>query len=124
MNEHSAFIKRNIYLATKAALTGSYHQYRHGSILVKSGNALSVGVNNCKTHPMSGIKTMHSEVAALIGVRWSDLSGSIMFNSRVNKNGKVGASKPCPLCQDIMKAHGVRKVYYTTGSAIEELKLT
>ncbi len=120
------FVEKNIELATKVAHSGIHRQHRVGAVLTSGGNVISLGANNAKTHPiMRGFKTLHGEVAALIGTRWKDISGSIVFVSRINGNGRVGLAKPCPTCQTILKEYGVRKAYYTVGDGtIGELKLS
>jgi tRNA(Arg) A34 adenosine deaminase TadA len=119
------FINRHIELATRAAHTGQHRQHRIGAILVKKGKVVSIGANNRKTHPlMAGFKTLHAEVCCLLGVRWSDLSGSIIFVARVNGTGKIGMSKPCSTCQEVLIRYGIRKAYYTTANSVEELRLS
>jgi cytidine deaminase len=118
------FVNKHIQLAIKVAHTGLHDQYRVGSVLINKGNVASVGANNHKTHPISGFKTTHSEIQAIIGVRWSDISGPIIFVARININGKVGMAKPCLSCQKVLREYGVRKAYFTTAASIEELRLS
>lgn len=120
--ERETFVKRYIVLATRAAQAGIHHQHKVGAILVRNGNVISIGANSFKSHPLMGFKTLHAEVQALIGCRYKDISGSTMFTSRINKNGKVGMAKPCNICSEVLKSYGIRKVYFTTSDSIEEIK--
>ena len=117
-------IQRNIDLAIKVAHLGNHHQHLIGAVIFNKGNVVSVGSNNKKTHPLMTYKTLHGEIQALIGVRWSDLSGATMFVARVNHQGRVGMAKPCPICTGVLKSYGIRKVYFTTGTSIGELRLS
>lgn len=123
--DRKAFVEKHIGLATKVAHSGEHHQHLMGAVLVKSGNVISVGHNSFKSHPLMGkIKTLHAEVDCLIGVRYKDISGSTMFVSRINRHGKLGMSKPCSICTDILKSYGVSKVYFTTALGVEEVRLS
>lgn len=103
---------------------GQHHQHYMGAVLVKNGKIMSVGSNNFKTHPlMQGVKTLHAEVQCLLGVRWSDLAGAVMFVARVNANSKVGMAKPCRICQSVLMRFGIKRAYYTTATSIEEIQL-
>ena len=35
---------------------------------------------------------------------------------RINRDGIIGKSRPCYNCLDMMRAVGIKKVYYTTGN--------
>lgn len=117
------FVNKHIQLATKVAHTGQHHQHYMGAVLVKSGKIMSVGANNSKTHPlMQGVKTLHAEIQCLLGVRWSDLVGSVIFVARVNAHSVVGMAKPCKICQEVLRKYGITRAYYTTSNSIEELR--
>jgi deoxycytidylate deaminase len=118
------FVERHIELATKIAHTGDHWQHRVGAILLQNGKIISTGANSFKTHRLMGFKTLHAEVQALIGVRYRDLNGSVMFISRINKKGQMGMSKPCPICEGVLRKYGIKKVYFTGWNAIEELRLS
>lgn len=118
------FVNKHIQLATKVAHTGIHDQYKIGATLIKQGKVISVGANSYKTHPISGVKTLHAEIQAIIGVRWVDISGAIIFVSRINTNGKIGMAKPCGTCQQTLRKYGIRKAYFTTATSIEELRLS
>jgi len=67
---------------------------------------------------------LHAEVDALVGVKYQDLRGSIMFVSRTSNTGRIGMAKPCSICSEVLRSYGIRKVYYTTSTSIGELRLS
>jgi tRNA(Arg) A34 adenosine deaminase TadA len=119
--ERPKYVKRYIDLAIKVASTGQHQRHFHGAVLVKGSQVVSLGSNNFKSHPLMSYKTLHSEISCLLGVRWKDLSDSTMFVARISKNGKVGMSKPCPICYSVLLKYGIRRVYYTTSSGATEV---
>lgn len=59
----------------------------------------------------------HSEIAAIRLAGRVDLSGCVMYVSRVTKRGEA-MSKPCDACYDAIVRAGIKKVIYTTGPGI------
>lgn len=106
--------------AKLVARTGIHRRYKVGAILVKSGKVISQGANSYKTHPKMGIKTLHAEIQALIGVRYKDLSGATVYVARLNKLEKLGMARPCSTCHHILKEYGVRTVYFTNQLGLTE----
>jgi deoxycytidylate deaminase len=118
------FIERHIELATKVAYNGDHWQHRIGAVLCQKGKIISTGANSFKTHKLMGFKTLHGEIQALIGVRYRDLRGSVLFVSRISRQGKIGMSKPCSTCENILRKYGIKKVFYTTSTGVGELRLS
>jgi len=92
-----------------------------GAVLTKNRKILSVGFNRMdKTHTamdrLGCKKRLHAELSAVIGVRWSDVQGAVLFLYRTMRNGKLGMSRPCCHCQIILRNAGIRRVYYTDPS--------
>lgn len=98
-----------------------------GSVVVKSGRVLSVGYNEKKIGPRviaSGYKhTLHAELSACLGLSECDLRGATLYNWRETKHGRMTQSKPCEVCQNVLRRFGVRKVYYTTDASLEVMVL-
>ena len=96
----------------------------HVALLVKGGRILSVGFNKRKKNKFIDIHarhpgcTTHAECAAILKVRKKiDLTGCKIYVARLKKNDHtLGNSKPCEMCQEIIKKHGIKKVYYTVES--------
>lgn len=89
----------------------------------KRGRVLSVGENSyTKTHPMmyrlgmsvgTPLKVfLHAEVAAII--KCQDLSKAHTIKVfRLGKSGAYLNAKPCPICQEAIKAAGIKNVWHT-----------
>jgi tRNA(Arg) A34 adenosine deaminase TadA len=106
-----------IRLACKEASKGIHKQYRVGSIIVnRNGNIISKGHNSLKSHPLMGpIKKTHAEIAAISKLRVSEMIGATIYVARLNNNGKIGLARPCPICQRILREHGIKEARFTTG---------
>lgn len=94
----------------------------------KQGKLISVGWNSSKTHPTQAkyaAKTghhtkifLHAEIAALVKAKGR---GSRMYIVRVTKNGNLGNSRPCSVCQLAIREAGIKNVWYTTATKIQKL---
>ena len=90
----------------------------------KSGNVLSTACNSYnKSHPMMhylAVKVghpakiyLHAEVLALLKTRGKKVHS--IHVERYNKRGEPMLAKPCPVCEEAIKAWGVKEVSYTMG---------
>lgn len=96
---------------------------RHGAVIISGGRVISVGVNVDKNSPQNvqDPKTqaaVHAEVAALRAAGSTPLAGGTIYVARINKSGKAMMSKPCPRCQDAIRAAGIKKIIYTIDGMI------
>lgn len=96
---------------------------RHGAIVARGSNVLSMGINKYKTHPVSrrysGFDgcSVHAEQRALILAR-GDVRGCTLYSARANGSK---ASKPCVMCAELMRDAGIRfVVYFSDGEIIRE----
>ncbi len=92
---------------------------KHGAVLVKSGRVVGTGYNKDRNHPLfispEHIKlhcSRHAEVEA-IKEAGSNSNGAILYVARVNNQGKDRMSKPCKLCEAVIKKNKIKKVIYT-----------
>lgn len=115
-NRDRGFLKR----AVDVSLVSTYEKFRHGAVIVKNGNVVSVGVNaliNDFTHLSPEAApyhtTVHAEVAALNACRKVDLRGAVIYVARTNVKGEPRMSKPCSSCQKALKKRGIKRVVYT-----------
>lgn len=111
----SRTIERGIKYALKAAQFSEVQGRNHvGAAILKGKCLISLGWNSDKTHPNSKTRYHghHAEFSCLVGTKKMDISGSTMFVVRVTRMGKLGISKPCPECQDVIRGSGIKKVYY------------
>jgi len=115
--------KRYIELCKRVAENSESSDYRHGAVLVKGSTVLNVA-NNKNVHARFGKRfrkrdcghaTHHAELGCILGLDKSKTSGATVYVVRVNKQGVYRLSKPCPMCHEILKFCGVRKVVYTAG---------
>lgn len=91
----------------------------------KKGRLLSTATNNYKkTHPLQAYFAskvgqpakiyLHAEIAAII--KAGDKQIHKLVITRYNpKTHKALNAKPCPVCQEAIKAYGISLVSWTTG---------
>lgn len=71
--------------------------------------------NNKRTNPL--VCTVHSEVDALLKVaNKEEIKGSTVYVVRLGRNEKFALSKPCDMCEVILREHGVKKVVFTVDN--------
>lgn len=107
------------------------YQHRLGAILLKGGAVISIGINHTGSskilrkyqHLRPQTLGIHAEVSAILGITKAEASKCVLIVGRVNSKGIFGLAKPCPMCQEILREMGVRKVYYTTGEYEEGVPL-
>ena len=91
----------------------------------KRGNVLAIGKNSyTKTHPYQakcakevGLPEkiyLHAEIAAILKAK--DKQIHRIHIERKGKKGQYLPSKPCPICQEAIKAFGIQIISYTTGN--------
>lgn len=104
-------------------------KFRHAAIcLDKRGQIVSYATNSHKTHPLqaeyakrsgkSQKVSLHAEIAALIRAR-TDIETVVV--ARINKNGDLRCSKPCPVCQLALDEASVNEVWFSTDQGFEKL---
>lgn len=108
-------IQRGIKTAADAAKFATHSRYQVGAAIFVGNKLISIGWNEDKTDPKqrSIFRWRHAETAALVGTRKSDLTKATMYVVRVTKTGMLRIARPCPDCQRILRAAGIRRVVYT-----------
>jgi tRNA(Arg) A34 adenosine deaminase TadA len=116
-------IPENIYdFAIETAKT-SPSKKQVGAILLNKNKVVTAATNlETKSHPIQakfaervGLKEkiyLHAEIAAL--VKCKEEVDTIIV-ARVNPQGKIRMSKPCPICQLALNEAGISKIHYTTN---------
>ena len=97
---------------------------RHFSFITKRNKIVSIGWNKSfKTHPLANkfghrFNCIHSELDVINSFNYSikELQNYSIYNVRVMKDGKIGYSKPCDICQDLLVFFGLKKIYYSNWS--------
>ena len=114
-------------LAKKMAECSTYGNFRHGAVLVRGGAVINLGINSEKYSSIGakyrpdhkGVSTYHAEIAAIMNLPRESIKGSTIYVARVSKGSKEDRmSKPCIMCYEVLKAQGVKKVYYTIDDDI------
>jgi tRNA(Arg) A34 adenosine deaminase TadA len=117
-------IKRCLDLAKKQALKSTFRE-RHGAILVKGGQILNCHHNDSSSSSfamrfpryLDGKQLLegsrHAEVQVILGIDKTQTKHSTVFLVRIGRDGNFIYSKPCPMCQKILKYVGVKKCIYS-----------
>lgn len=102
----------------KAASEHGWGKFKIGAaIYSKKGRLISTGFNQDKTHPKFGsneYQKIHAEGAAL----WkaiknnASLEDAYIIVYRIRGN----LAKPCPGCQELLRFHGIKTMFYTYGN--------
>jgi deoxycytidylate deaminase len=60
--------------------------------------------------------TVHAEVDALLKVATrEEIKGSTVYVVRVNKRNELAMSKPCEMCAEILREHGVKRAFFSVS---------
>ncbi|MAL42909.1 hypothetical protein [Hyphomonas sp.] len=113
--------RRYVDLAKKLAESSSYSLHRHGAVLVKGGSVLNWSANQNKVQRWAqrfrshgcGHATHHAELGAVLGVARDKTTGSDVYVVRISKKGSLLMSKPCEMCQELLRHVGVKRVFYS-----------
>ena len=110
-----------IRLAKKQAEKSVFKRARVGAVIVKGKRLLSSGWNYIgyskylpnRPYPES----IHAEQEAILGLlrerRQGEMVGADIYVCRVNCAGNAKLARPCPVCTNLIKSVGIRRVFYT-----------
>lgn len=123
---------RYFELAANVAWQSDHPSYRVGAVLVKSGriintscnkiqwnsfasrfSRLRVRKNNRRMEPENA--SVHAEIGTILGLPKSLTQNSDIYVLRIKANGDRAMAKPCGMCQGVLAAVGVNRVFYTTS---------
>jgi deoxycytidylate deaminase len=107
---------RGLRAAVNAAKCSNAPTYKVGASLSKGSRVISVGWNWFrKTSPnsLAYLRTVHAELHCIHGFHKEDLSGCVLTVARITNGGLISIAKPCAGCQEMLKALGIKKVFYT-----------
>ena len=120
-------IKGYFDLAKRVAQQSEHDHFKHGAVLVKGGSVINTSCNKDKYRSFGnrfrdtktcGHATHHAELGCILGLDKSATQGTTLYVVRVNRQGDFRLSKPCRMCEDVLKYCGVKKVVYTTDHKI------
>lgn len=99
--------------AIREASESNYPIYMHGSVVESGGRIISTGKNASEIkHPKMNEYSTHAECSA-IKKAGTHAVGAKLYVVRLTAAGKLANSKPCVRCQVVIKAAGIKKVYYS-----------
>lgn len=110
--------------AYKEAGKSKHKQHRLGAVIVRGSRILSTGYNQLRPSGVLRTPTLHAEAAAVLKLlkerRLHDLSGAEMYVTRFTRGGRVGLSRPCHHCMDLIRSVGIKQIHYTTDTETTE----
>lgn len=96
---------------------------RHVAALVDKNKIISLGMNKAQSSPgfykLSNNQKkqyIHAEYDCLNNVL--DCSRLTMYVVRVDNNGRLAQSKPCPICQRAINTAGIKRVVYSVNNGM------
>ena len=101
--------------ATRSTGVGRTNNNRLGAV-VFGKRKTTVGWNSYKTHPKLRhyeYPCLHAEAHAMIKHGLDNCLGCDILVTRILRDGSLTMAKPCNECQQLMRSHGIRQVYYT-----------
>ena len=126
-------VKSYFDLAKRVAQQSQHDHFKHGAVLVKGGSVINTSYNKDKYKSFGnrfrntktcGHATHHAELGCILGLDKSITQGTTMYVARVNRRGDFRLSKPCGMCEEILRFCGVKKVVYTVGHrVVKKIKL-
>lgn len=96
----------------------NYPRCKHACVLTYNNAIISSGVNvnlkNDFTKPYNDLKSLHAESVAIMRAMKRHAKIIHKCDLWVCRNNKVSKeSKPCSMCQKIIKSFNIKKVHYT-----------
>jgi len=108
--------KRRLRQAIRAATLAECKTHKVGAAVFKGKSLISLGWGSKRTHPQS--KTFncqqHAEFMALAGTWKFDLVGATIYVARISRSG-LRMAKPCHNCEKVLRASGIKRVWFTNS---------
>ncbi len=116
-------IRRYMELAANSALQSDFC-HKHGAILVHSGAVINTSFNkvfynsfaNRFRQIQDGHGTRHAEIGVVLGLAKSTTNNADIYVARVNNQGNLLLSFPCPMCRDVARFVGVKRIIYSVDN--------
>lgn len=130
--------QRSFFESAKAVSILSDHPNFHlGCVIVEGSRIISSGCNSVTRCSLIQRKldnnqfggehrgACHAETAALLPLirQRDDLTSCTAYLYRSHKDGSIAMSRPCSRCMSLMRAVGIRRVFFTVedGYAVEDI---
>ena len=113
--------KRYVGLAKRLANSSPSPDHKHGAVLVRGGSVINWSINRNRVQRWAqkfrahgcGHATHHAELGAILGGAREKTQGADVYVVRVNKRDNLLLSKPCPMCEEVLRHVGVKRVFYS-----------
>ena len=116
--------RRYLDLARRVARQSEHDHFKHGAVMIKGGSIINTSHNKGNYKKFGnrfrdlkscGHATHHAELGCVLGLDKAQTQGTTVYVVRVNRRDEFRNSKPCLMCEEVLKFCGVKKVVYTTG---------
>jgi tRNA(Arg) A34 adenosine deaminase TadA len=112
--------RRYMELAAQSALQSDFC-HKHGAILVHGGAVINTSFNKTVYNSFAnrfrrlqdGHGTRHAEIGVVLGLARSTTNNADIYVVRVNNQGNWRLSYPCPMCIDVAKFVGIKRIIYS-----------
>ena len=131
--------KRFFRVADAVASLSDHKQTKLGCVLVDKHRIVSSGHNSstrCSPlqkqmdtarfgNPDKHRGPVHAETACLLPLirQGYDMSRSDLYIVRRHRNGSLAISRPCPGCMSLLRASGVRRVFFSVEGGFSEERI-
>ncbi len=99
-----------------ALATPGVRRYKLAASLIHKGKIVCAKGNSRKTHPIqlkyAPYPYLHAESHCIIGYGLDNCAGLDILVVRVDANGDLAMSFPCPHCYELCKKVGISNIYY------------
>lgn len=125
--------------ADAVASLSDHHQAKLGCVLVDKHRIVSSGHNSstqCSPlqkqmdtarfgSPEQHKGPVHAETACLLPLirQGYDMTRSDLYIIRRHRNGSLALSRPCPGCMSLLRANGVRRVFFSVEGGYSKEKI-
>lgn len=99
----------------------SVYKVKVGAVVFKGKRIIARGHNGVRSSSIKNkyknyINSLHAEQSALLGLDWNTLEGYSILVLRISDAGKLCSSRPCKMCEKLLRHVGIRNIYYSTVS--------
>jgi len=109
--------------AIKAALASTSPNFRVGASAFRGSSHLASKCNRWRKVQRDSRLTGRG-CAELRLASATDLEGSTVFVVRIGMDGKLRMSKPCEMCEKLLRKHGCSQVFFSTWKGtLEKMEL-
>lgn len=102
------------------------HTFKLGAVIVDRKRVVMARFNCLKTHTKlrsySPWPYLHAESYAILSLGLENCNNKTMYVVRVRSDGSIGLALPCSSCMALIKAVGIREVFYSTYEGYETWK--